>query len=135
MDCCGIRSGPGSSRQCIRWDGWASLKTLRAPSCSWHPMRRHGSRATRWGSTADSQRGTAKISEPPCSDAQEDFATVHPEEDQPIDGEDGESLDQRLEAGSKNIEYFLSQVDAERVADEALEPVGDQIGRDRIPAD
>src|SRR5215472_2264989 len=75
-----------------------------------------------WGSRSRNSRSGVIGS----SDAQEDFALVHPVEDQPVAGEDGEALDRGRRGDSEEFEG---------VGEEAFEEVGHAVGGDGVHAD
>lgn len=69
------------------------------------------------------------------SHPQKDLPLVHPVEEQPEHHKYGGALQQRLEAGSEDMEDAGAEVSAERLLDEALPQIGNKIGGDQVGAE
>jgi hypothetical protein len=69
------------------------------------------------------------------SHPQKDLPLVHPGEEQPENEEDRGALEQRLEAGSEDMEDAGAEVSDEGPLDEALPEMGQKIGSNRVGAD
>lgn len=69
------------------------------------------------------------------SDAEEDFALVHPVEEIPIDQHDGDAEQERLKSGAEDLEDFVAEVNVEGVDDELFPQMRDEVRCNRVHAD
>jgi hypothetical protein len=69
------------------------------------------------------------------SDLQEEFATVHPEEHEPIAEQDRGAGEKVLEASAREAEEVRTQMDAESADEKFLKEMRDAVGGNRVHAD
>src|SRR5580698_6948560 len=69
------------------------------------------------------------------SDAEEDFSSIHPEQDEPVDQHHRDAKHERFQGRSAESKDLISEMDMQAAYDEVLPQMSDQICGDRVHSD